>query len=118
MISHQSAADFHGLGDLCPYFVHLVAPIGIDPTAPQVVVHHEVLPPSDVERAQCFRITTAVRTVCDLAMVGIAQRQLDLVVGDALRRDDVDLEDVEERAHLMAEPGTARLLRALETSLG
>ncbi|MDG3009958.1 hypothetical protein G4X40_07335 [Rhodococcus sp. D2-41] len=118
VISHQSAAGLHGLGTLRPYFVHLVAPDGVNPTAPQVVVHHESLAPTDVERVQCFPITTAVRTVCDLADVGISQHELDLVVGDAVRREDVTVEDLEERTHELTDHGSERLLRALEAGLG
>ena len=83
-ISHQSAAQLHGLGRLSPRLMHLSAAGGPRPEVPDVAVRRVRLPESDIESTGSFAVTTPVRTVLDLADAGIAQHMLDEVVGDAL----------------------------------
>lgn len=83
-VSHQSAAQLHGLGRLRPRLLHLSAPTGAPVGVADVAVRRAALTPLDVEPTGTFFVTTPIRTILDLADCGIAQHMLDEVVGDAL----------------------------------
>ncbi|MEV0028483.1 hypothetical protein [Nocardia sp. NPDC050793] len=83
-VSHQSAAELHGMGRLRPRFLHLSVGAGRPPVTPRLVVLRRPLIGSDVESAGAFLVTTPVRTVLDLAEADIGQAALDEVVGDAV----------------------------------
>lgn len=95
VVSHQSAAELHGLGSLHPQFLHVTAPTEIYHRMDRVAVHRSTLGADDCEHTGGFRITTPLRTVLDLAEGGVSQWVLDEVVGDAfaigrLRRSDLE----------------------------
>lgn len=83
-VSHQSAAELHGIGRLRPRFLHLSVGAGRPPVTPRLVVLRRPLIGSDLESAGAFLVTTPVRTVLDLAEADIGQAALDEVVGDAV----------------------------------
>lgn len=84
VVSHQSAAELHGLGHLHPSFLHVTAPEEAHLRLDRVAVHHSDLAAGDTEHTGAFRITTPLRTVLDLAEGGVSQWVLDEVVGDGL----------------------------------
>ena len=97
VVSHHSAAELHGLGNLHPKFVHLS---GLLPTTDQsLVIHRGLLDPSDIEFTGAFRITTPIRTMLDLAAGTISQFTLDEIVGDALSLERIDADEI-GRAHV------------------
>ncbi len=83
-VSHQSAAELHGLGSLRPRFLHMSVRAGRPPVTPRLVVLRRRLVPADLESAGAFLVTTPVRTVLDLAEGDIGQSALDEVVADAV----------------------------------
>ncbi|WP_345350327.1 type IV toxin-antitoxin system AbiEi family antitoxin domain-containing protein [Rhodococcus olei] len=95
VVSHQSAAELHGLGHLHPSFLHVTAPDDGHARLDRVAVHHCDLAAGDTEHAGAFLITTPLRTVLDLADGGVSQWVLDEVVGDALAIDRLDREELE-----------------------
>jgi predicted transcriptional regulator of viral defense system len=101
-VSHQSAAQLHGLGRLRPRLLHLSAPTGAPTGGPigvaEVAVRRAALTPLDVEPAGTFLVTTPIRTILDLADCGIAQHMLDEVVGDALAICRADAARIAEAA--------------------
>ncbi|MBF6196128.1 hypothetical protein U3653_31005 [Nocardia sp. CDC186] len=84
VVSHQSAAELHGLGSLRPRFLHLSARAGRPPVTPRLVVVRRALTGAEVESAGAFLVTTPVRTVLDLAESDIGQSALNEVVADAV----------------------------------
>lgn len=90
VISHQSAAELHGLGHLHPQFVHVCTFSELRLADTRLAVHRLRLEPRNVESAGTFDITTPVRTVLDLAAGGISQLTLDEVVSDAVAIGRVD----------------------------
>ncbi|MFC9896745.1 hypothetical protein ACFVMC_23935 [Nocardia sp. NPDC127579] len=95
-VSHQSAAELHGIGSLRPRFLHLSVGAGRPPVTPRLVVLRRALVGADVESAGPFLVTTPVRTVLDLAEADIGQTALDEVIGDAVaigrcRREEIHL---------------------------
>ncbi|WP_068278412.1 type IV toxin-antitoxin system AbiEi family antitoxin domain-containing protein [Aldersonia kunmingensis] len=97
-VSHQSAAQLHGLGRLRPRLLHLSAPTGAPVGVAEVAVRRAALTPVDVEPAGTFFVTTPIRTILDLADCGIAQHMLDEVVGDALAIGRADAAHIAEAA--------------------
>ncbi|RJO76579.1 hypothetical protein D5S18_09830 [Nocardia panacis] len=84
VVSHQSAADLHGLGRLRPRFLHLSVGAGRPPLTARLVVLRRRLRDIEAESAGPFLVTTPLRTVLDLAESEIGQTSLDEVIGDAL----------------------------------
>jgi predicted transcriptional regulator of viral defense system len=87
VVSHESALVLHELSDLLPTKTHLTVPPGFRKKVPAgCVLHRDMLPPSDIEERQGFRVTTPLRTLLDAARGAISQEQLEKAVADALGR--------------------------------
>jgi len=84
VVSHQSAADLHGMGHLQPRFLHLSTADQRTVPSNRLALHHRQLRAQDCEQVGCFRITTPARTAVDLAAGGVSQEVLDELVGDAI----------------------------------
>ncbi|MFC8526659.1 hypothetical protein [Nocardia sp. NPDC057227] len=112
-VSHQSAADLHGLGRLRPRFLHLSVPAGRPPVTPRVVVLRRALAGDEVESAGPFLVTTPVRTVLDLAEGDIAQVALDEVVADAVAIGRCAAGEIRAAGVGLAPRAAARVHRAL-----
>ncbi|AOW93234.1 hypothetical protein BFN03_12845 [Rhodococcus sp. WMMA185] len=83
-VSHQSAAELHGLGHLYPRFIHLSTVLSPPSPTQQLALHRRSLGPEEVEQVGPLRITTPKRTALDLAASGISQELLDEVVADGV----------------------------------
>ncbi|MEE2032052.1 type IV toxin-antitoxin system AbiEi family antitoxin domain-containing protein [Rhodococcus chondri] len=94
VVSHQSAADLHGMGHLQPRFLHLSTVDQRTVPSNRLALHHRTLSAGDSEMVGCFRITTPARTAVDLAAGGVSQEVLDELVGDALALGRVDPEQL------------------------
>lgn len=112
-VSHQSAADLHGLGRLRPRFLHLSVGAGRPPVTPRLVVLRRALIPADLESAGPFLVTTPVRTVLDLAEADIGQSALDEVVGDAVAIHRCDVDEIRSASVRLPPRAAARVRRAL-----
>jgi predicted transcriptional regulator of viral defense system len=112
VISFQSAADVHDLGDFDPGVVHLTLP-ALRPPAPGVIVHRTDLGDADVEDRGSFRVTTPTRTVLDLADAEVSQEQLTTAVRDALASGRVGADVLRRRMDDFGASAALRLERAL-----
>ncbi|MBH0778304.1 type IV toxin-antitoxin system AbiEi family antitoxin domain-containing protein [Nocardia bovistercoris] len=115
-VSHQSAAELHGIGRLRPHFLHMSVGKGRPPVTPRLVVLRRPLAGIDVESAGPFLVTTPVRTVLDLAESDIGQLALNEVVADALairRCDDDEIQSASTRSTPRAAERLRRALTAL-----
>ncbi|MDH6286664.1 type IV toxin-antitoxin system AbiEi family antitoxin domain-containing protein [Rhodococcus sp. NM-2] len=83
-VSHQSAAELHGLGHLYPRFIHLSTVLSPPSPTQQLALHRRSLRPEDCEQVGPLRITTPLCTALDLAASGISQELLDEVVADGV----------------------------------
>ncbi|WP_067700792.1 hypothetical protein [Nocardia jejuensis] len=115
-VSHHSAAELHGLGRLCPRFVHLSARIGRFPLSPRLVVLRRTFTRTDVESAGTFLVTTPLRTVLDLAEAGIGQSALDEVVADAVAIHRCARAEIRSASSALPPATAARVNRALTRS--
>lgn len=113
VVSHQSAAELHGLGSLCPRFLHLSARAGRPPVTPRLVVVRRTLAGADVESAGAFLVTTPVRTVLDLAEADIGQSALNEVVADAVAIHRCAGEEITDAGARLSPRAARRVYQAL-----
>ena len=96
VISHETAAAVHELGDLMPARIHLTVEPGFrKPIPPILVVHRDRIPSVEVGDREGFRITNPLRTVLDLIRYPMDLDHLAGVIGDALDRGAVRREVLE-----------------------
>ena len=115
VISHESAAAVHDFGDLDPGQVHLILP-GSRTSNPGVILHRDTLEANDIEQRPSFQVTTAVRTLLDLAAANITQEQLTTAVHDATRSGLVSRTALRQRMDRFGAVAALRLERALATT--
>ena len=113
VISHDSAAAVHGLGDLDPRQVHLTLPTERRTRLPGVSLHADELPTGDVEDRETFRVTTPTRTLLDLAGAEVTQEQFTEALADALDRSLTDASALVHRADDFGSVAALRIERAL-----
>ncbi|SOE02558.1 type IV toxin-antitoxin system AbiEi family antitoxin domain-containing protein [Blastococcus haudaquaticus] len=112
VVSFQSAADVHDLGEFDLGDVHLTLPAS-RPATDGVVVHVADLHDGDIEDRASFRVTTAARTLFDLATTAVTQEQLTSAVGDALSAGSVTRGTLQRRMDAFGAAAALRLERAL-----
>lgn len=116
VVSHASALAAHDLGVVDPVHVHLTVPPGFRARHPAVLTHPGVLPPDDVEERDGFRVTTAPRTLLDVAsMRDVTQETVDAAVADALALGTVAPGSLRSRADELGDRAALRIERALNS---
>jgi predicted transcriptional regulator of viral defense system len=102
-LSHESALYIYGLSDVCPSWLHITLPRGIDRAAvpPTYRLHVAPLPPNEVQDNAGIRLTTPGRSIVDAAMAGTEPRQIIMAVWQALGRRLTTPEELQ----LLAERG-------------
>lgn len=113
IISHDSAAAVHGIGDLDPQAVHLTLPSVTRARRPGVIFHVGELPAGDVEQRETFRVTTPTRTILDLADSPITQEQFTELLADALDRALMTRSELTRRADDFGSRAALRIERSL-----
>jgi predicted transcriptional regulator of viral defense system len=114
VISHQSAAEVHQLGEVDPANVHITMPPGFSTRNSVVVVHTARLEPHDVQAWPDFSVTTPTRTLLDLAARSeITQEQLDTMVVDAHQGGLLELSEIRRRMDAFGDLAALRLERSL-----
>ena len=90
VVSHESALDLLDLSDVIPDAAHLTVPRSRRnlPSLPGVKIHTTVRPlqPRDLTYRDGMVITSATRTILDLAEAGMAPDQVELAVIQAVER--------------------------------
>lgn len=115
VFSHETALALHDLSDVNPARVHLTVPPGFRRHLPPgLIIHRGLIPPTDWEEREGYRITTLLRTLTDIAVTPASWPYLEQAVRDALHRGLV------RRRHLLEaelpEDAHARLVAALEAA--
>lgn len=114
VVSHDTAAAFHELGDLLPARVHLT----VDPSfrrkiPPGAAVYRSTLPPEDIEEGEGFRVTTPLRTIMDLITSATEADWIGSVISDALNRGSIQRQTLVARFASLNERDRERAFRAL-----
>ncbi|NNH70034.1 hypothetical protein HLB23_09185 [Nocardia uniformis] len=96
VLSHRTAANVHRVGDMDADVVELTATRRIRISVPDVTIHRGGLTRTDWQVVDGMPVTTAVRTIRDLAAVPTDAGHLASVVRDVLVRSLASTDDVVE----------------------
>ena len=114
VLSHSSALAVHDIGVLDPGFTHLIVPRGFRARHPAVVTTVAALSREDVEDHGPYRVTTALRTLLDLAADRATEQEaVDDAVLEALERGAVTPHDLRARSDALGDHAALRVERAL-----
>ncbi len=75
--SHQTALSLHELSDVNPAKLHMTVPPQFrrNSEIPGILVlHHDIVPPQDIQTAQGFQFTRPLRTIVDVVETGTVER--------------------------------------------
>ena len=112
VVSHDSALAVHGLSDANPARVHLTVPEAFRASHDAVRLHRGTVAEIDMEDRGAWRVTTAERTLEDVAETS-SQETIDAAVADALERDLTTRRRLLRRAADATDRAALRLERAL-----
>ncbi len=113
VVSHESALAVHEIGELESARVHLTAPPGFRKRDAAVEVHRGEIPAADVVEHAGFRVTTAVRSLVDVASTGADEEQLARAIEDARAKGLLTPRQLRERAEAVDPKAALYIERAL-----
>lgn len=113
IVSHESAASVHGLGEIDPLRTHLTVPAGFRGRHPGVVLHRGTIDPAEVEEHAGFRLTVPLRTLVDVAHSASDLDQLSRAIRAALDRRLVTMRQLRSRAEQLDLRSALNIERAL-----
>lgn len=98
VISHESALYLYKLSDVLPTEVHVIMPRTGSRRRKGIRLHTNRLNPDEVTMHEGIPITTAARTIIDVATSGIAEEQIGKAVHEAIRRGLVGRDELLSKA--------------------
>lgn len=116
VVSHESALAVHGVGELESAYVHLTVPPGFRSSDSAVVLHHADLADIDVVQRTGFRVTSVVRSIVDVAAIGVDPAQLNRAIREAQTRGLLSLRALRDRAEELDPRSALRIERALSAA--
>ncbi|MDP2859333.1 MAG: type IV toxin-antitoxin system AbiEi family antitoxin domain-containing protein [Bacillota bacterium] len=84
-VSHETALAVYSLSDLMPAQIHLIVPRTKSRRLKGLKLHRHRLGENEVTRRDGVRVTTAIRTLLDVAAAGVSEDQVVKAVHDALQ---------------------------------
>ncbi len=114
VVSHESAMSVHGIGEFESAKVHLTVPPSFTMTDDAVRLHRSELPEVDVLSETGFRVTTALRTIIDVAASSPDQDQLARAIEDAQQGGQLTLRRLRSRAETLDARAALNIERALQ----
>jgi predicted nucleotidyltransferase len=95
VMSHETAAALYDLGDLLPAKIHLSVPADFrKKPAKNIVLHKANLREPEIEKRDGLPVTTALRTILDLARSYLDDERLSAVTRDAIQKGLVSRNDL------------------------
>ena len=113
VISHDSALALYDLSDALPDAIHVTVPRTASRRRPGLRLHTRHLPPEDVTWYQGLPVTTAPRTIADVASAGLADELIIQAIHEALARGLTTENDLQA----MAQRRGGRMARLLTQAL-
>jgi predicted transcriptional regulator of viral defense system len=113
IVSHESALAVHEIGELESARVHLTVPPGFRKRDAAVEVHLGEIPAADVVEHAGFRVTTATRSLVDVASRGVDEEQLARAIEDARAKGLLTPRQLRERAEAIDPRAALYVERAL-----
>ncbi|HUP15109.1 MAG TPA: type IV toxin-antitoxin system AbiEi family antitoxin domain-containing protein [Acidimicrobiia bacterium] len=113
VVSHESALSVHGIGEFEAPRVHLTVPPGFSMKDDAVVLHRDTLRDVDTEDRSGFRVTTPLRSIIDVATLGVDEDQLSRAIGDGRERGLFTLRALRTSAEMIDPRGALYIERAI-----
>jgi len=113
VVSHETALSVHGMGEFESAWVHLTVPTDFTMRDEGVVLHHADLPDTDVVERTGFRITSAVRSLIDVATSAPDEEQLARAIADARQDGLLTIRALRTRAEAVDARAALYIERAL-----
>lgn len=85
-ISHESALSVYELTDVLPGKIHVIVPRTASRRRKGLLLHTNRLKLEEITRREGLPITTAARTIADVAAAGLAEEQIRQAIREALKR--------------------------------
>jgi predicted transcriptional regulator of viral defense system len=86
VISHESALYLYDLSDVLPAQMHVIMPRSGSRRRKEIRLHTHKLSENEIAHREGLPVTTASRTILDVAESGLAEEQVRQSIIDALRR--------------------------------
>lgn len=115
VVSHESALSVHEIGELESPRVQLTVPPGFRMRDAAVVLHHAELPQGDVVERTGFRLTSAVRSLVDVAAGTADDDQLARAIQEARVAGLLTLRQLRTRAEAVDLRAALRIERAIHS---
>lgn len=115
VVSHETALSVHGIGEFESAKVHLIVPPSFKMNDEAVLLHHSELSDDDVLTETGFRVTTALRSLIDVAAASPDQDQLARAIDDAREKGLVTLRRLRSRAEVLDARAALNIERALQS---
>lgn len=113
VISHETALAVHDAGEFESARVHLTVPPRFTKSDDAVVLHHVELPEIDVVDQTGFRVTTAARSLVDVAAAGVDEDHLARAIKDVTDAGLTTLRQLRSRAEAVDARGALFIERAI-----
>lgn len=114
VVSHESAMAVHGIGEFESRQTHLTVPPGFTMRHDAVALHYAELPADDVSERSGYRVTTALRTLIDIAADAADEDQLARAIDDARRGGLVTTRRLRSRAETVDPRAALYIERAIQ----
>lgn len=114
VVSHETALAVHGVGEFESARVHLTVPPGFTMRDDAVALHHADLRDEDVVARTGFRVTTAVRSIIDVAALAPDEEQLARAIHDAQQSGLLTIRNLRSRAEAVDSRAALHIERALQ----
>lgn len=114
VVSHETALSVHGIGEFESAQVHLTVPPVFTMREDGVALHYAELPESDVDERLGYRVTTAVRSIIDIAAHAPDEDQLARAIADAQQAGQLTVRTLRGRAEAIDTRAALYVERALQ----
>ena len=113
VVSHETALGVHDIGEFDSPKIHLTVPPGFTMHDEALTLHFVELPPSDAVEMAGFRVTTALRTLIDVAATEPDEEQLARAIQEAERWGLVTSRQLRARSEVIDTRAALLIERAL-----
>ena len=113
VVSHMTALGVHDLGEFEPASVHLTVPLNFRARDAHAVLHRTAIEPDDIRRQGGFSVTTPLRSLIDVAAIGVDEDQLGRAIQEARDSGQITLRKLRERAETVDARAALRIERAI-----
>lgn len=114
VVSHESALSVHDIGEFESARVHLTVPPGFSMRDPAVALHHANLADGDVVERAGFKLTTATRSLVDIAALSADEDQLARTIQEARDGGLLTIRQLQARAEILDTKAALYIERAIQ----